>query len=136
MLAVVHEETLGIVEFHEVGKTLFEGLHEETLGIAEIHKVYKNFLGVLHEVLIVVVLYEVDKLYLQVYSNLLHFRSLPEVVKKLPPVLRAVILNCRYLSDILHFYFAFDIFLYILSFSFLFLFHFCVPFYFIGYFSN
>ena len=27
------EDILGIVEFHEVGRTLLEGLHEETLGI-------------------------------------------------------------------------------------------------------
>ena len=88
---------------------------EETLGIVEFHEVGENFLEVLHKVLIVVVLYEVGILYLQVHSNLLHFRSLHEVVRKLPPGLCAVILHCRYWSDVLHFYFAFDIF----SFSFL-----------------
>ena len=30
---------LGIVEFHEVGRTLVEVLHEETLGIANFHEV-------------------------------------------------------------------------------------------------
>ena len=74
LLEVLHEENLGIVEFHEVGRTLVEVLHEETLGIAEFHEVGKNFLEVLHKVLIVVVLYEVGILYLQVHSNLLHFR--------------------------------------------------------------
>ena len=51
----------------------------------EFYEVVKNFLEVLHEILIVVVLYEVGILYLQVHSNLLYFRSLHEVVKKLPP---------------------------------------------------
>ena len=118
---VLHEETLGIFDFHEVGRTFLEVLHEETLGIAEFHEVGKNSLGVLHKVLIVVVLYEVSILYLQVHSNLLRFRYLHEVVRKLPPRLRAVILHCRYFSDVLPFYF---------------LFHFCVPFYFIAYFSK
>ena len=36
--------SLGIVEFHEVGKTLLEGLHEETLGIVEFHEVGRIFL--------------------------------------------------------------------------------------------
>ena len=62
------------MEFHEVGRTLLEVLHEETLGIVDFHE-GENFLEVLHKVLIVVVLYEVGILYLQVHSNLLHFRS-------------------------------------------------------------
>ena len=32
------EEILGIVEFHEVGRTLLEGLHEESLSIVEFHE--------------------------------------------------------------------------------------------------
>ena len=102
LLEVFQEETLGIVEFKEVGRNLLEVLHEETLGIAEFYEVGKNFLGILHEVLVVVVL--------QVHSNLLQFRSLYEVVRKLRPGIHAVILRCRYWSDVLHFYFAFDIF--------------------------
>ena len=39
MHEVLHEETLGIVEFHEVGRTFLEVLHEETLGIVEFHEV-------------------------------------------------------------------------------------------------
>ena len=38
-----------IVEFHEVGKTLLEGLHEEFLGIVEFNEVGRNFLEVLDE---------------------------------------------------------------------------------------
>ena len=72
-----------ICTFQYEVRTLLEVLHEETLGIAEFHKVGENFLGVLHGVLIVVVLYKVGILYLQVHSNLLHFRSLHEVVRKL-----------------------------------------------------
>ena len=121
LLEVLHEEILGIVEFHEVGRTLLEVLHEETLGIVEFHEVGENFLEVLHKVLIVVVLYKVGILYLQVHSNLLHFRSLHEVARKLPPGLCAVILHCRYR---------------LMSYTFVllliyFLFHFCVPFFFI-----
>ena len=74
LLEVLHEETLGIVEFHAVDRTLVEVLHEEILGIAEFHEVGKNFLEVLHKVLIVVVLYEVGTHYLQLHSNLLHYR--------------------------------------------------------------
>ena len=92
------------MEFHEVGRTLLEVLHEETLGIVEFPEVGENFLEVLHKVLIVVVLYEEGILYLHVHSNLLHFRSLHEVVRKLPPGLRVVILHFRYWSDVLHFY--------------------------------
>ena len=76
----------------------------------EFHEVDRNFLEVLHEIILVVVLYEVDILYLLVHSNLLHIRSLHEVVRKL----RVVILHCRYWSDVLHFYFYifFSIFVY------------------------
>ena len=35
----LHEEVLGTVEFHEVGRSLLEGLHEESLGIVEFHEV-------------------------------------------------------------------------------------------------
>ena len=96
LLEVLHEETLGIVEFHEVGRTFLEVLHEETLGIVLFHEVGRNFLEVLHEVLLVEVLYKVGILYLLVHNNLLHSRSLHEVVGKLPPRLRIVILYCRY----------------------------------------
>ena len=58
MLEGLHEETLGMVEFHEVCRTLLEVLYEETLGIVEFHETGKNFLEVLDRVLIVVVLYE------------------------------------------------------------------------------
>ena len=64
---------------------MLEVLHGETLGIVEFHEVGRNFLGVLHKVLIVVVPYYVGILYLQVHSN---FRSLHEVVRKLPSGLR------------------------------------------------
>ena len=101
------------MEFHEVGRTLLEVLHEETLGIVDFQE-GENFLEVLHKVLIVVVLNEVGILYLLVHSNLLHIRSLHKVVRKLPPGLCTVILYSRYCSDVLHFCFAFDIF----SFSF------------------
>ena len=53
---------LCIVEFHEIGRTLLEGLHEESLGIVEFCEVGRNFLEVLHEILLVVVLYEVGTL--------------------------------------------------------------------------
>ena len=92
------------MEFREVGKTLLKVLHEEILGIVEFHEVGRNFLEVLHKVLIVVVLYKVGMLYLQVRTNLLHFRSLYEVVRKLPPGLRAVVLHGRYWSNVLHFF--------------------------------
>ena len=59
MHEVFFKYTLGIVEFHEVGRTLLELLHEKTLGIADFHKVGNNLHEVLHEELIVVVLYEV-----------------------------------------------------------------------------
>ena len=49
LLEVLHEETLGIAEFHEVGSTLLEVLHKETLGIVEFHEVGKTLLEVLHE---------------------------------------------------------------------------------------
>ena len=102
----------GIVEFHEVGKTLLKGLNEESLGIMEFHEVGRNFHEVLHEIILVVVLYEVGIIYLPVHSNLLHIRSLHEVVKKLHPGLRVVILHCRYWSDVfilflIHFVFIF-----------------------------
>ena len=84
LLEGLHEESLGIMEFHEVGRTLLEGLHEESLGIVEFCEVGRNFLEVLHKVSHVVVLYEVGILYLLVHSNLLHDRSLHEVVRKLP----------------------------------------------------
>ena len=71
--------------FHEVGRTLFEGLHEESLGIVEFFEVGRNFLEGLHEIFFVVVLYEVGVLYLLVHSNLLHIRSLHEVIRKVPP---------------------------------------------------
>ena len=45
LLEVLHEQTLGIVEFHEVGRTLLEVLHEEALGIVVFHEVGKNFLA-------------------------------------------------------------------------------------------
>ena len=90
--------------------TLLEELHEQTLGIVEFHEVGKNFLRVLHKVLVVVVLYELGILSLHVHSNLLHFRSLHKVVRKLPPGLHAVILRCRYWSEVLHFNLAFDVF--------------------------
>ena len=38
-LVGLHEEILGIVEFHEVGSTLLEGLHDETFGCIECHVV-------------------------------------------------------------------------------------------------
>ena len=50
MLEELHEESLGIVEFCEVG----------------------NFLEVLHEIFLVVALYEVGILYLLVHSNPLY----------------------------------------------------------------
>ena len=80
----MHEESLGIVENHKVGKTLLEGLHEESLTSVQFCEVGGSFLEVLHEILLVVVLYEVGILYLLVHSNLLHIRSLHEVVRKLP----------------------------------------------------
>ena len=104
LLEGLHVESIGIVEFREVGRTLLGGLHEESLGIVEFCEV-GNFLEVLHEIFLVVVLYEVGILYLLVHSNLLHSRSLHEVVRKLPPVLLVVILHCRHWSDVLHFYF-------------------------------
>ena len=73
------------MEFHEVGRTLFEGLHEESLGIVEFCEVGRNLLEVLHAIFLVVVLYEIGILYLLVHSNLPHIRSLHEVVRKLPP---------------------------------------------------
>ena len=45
----LHEESLGIAEFHEVGRTLLEELHEESLGIVEFHKVGRTLLEGLHE---------------------------------------------------------------------------------------
>ena len=36
------EEILGIVEFHEVGRTLLEGLHEEFLSFVEFCEVGKS----------------------------------------------------------------------------------------------
>ena len=44
------EDILGIVEFHEVGRTLLEGLLEESsLGIVEFHELGKNLLEGLYE---------------------------------------------------------------------------------------
>ena len=104
-----------------------EVLHEEFLGIVEFHEVVKNFLKVVHKVLIVVVLYEIGIVYLPVHSNRhfrcsRHFRSLHEVVRKLPAGLLVVILHFRYWSDVLHFYFAFDIFCMYFLFIFVYLF--------------
>ena len=96
---------------------MLEVLHEETLGIVEFHEVGRNFLEVLHEIILVVVLYEVGILYLLVHSNLLYIRSLHEVVRKLPPGLGAVILHCGYWFDVLHFYSIFDIFCVYIFFS-------------------
>ena len=84
MLEGLHEEYLGIVEFHKVGRNFFEGLQEESLGIVEFCKVGRIFLEVLHEILLVVVLYEVGIINLLVHSNLLHIRSLHEVVENYP----------------------------------------------------
>ena len=53
-------DILGIVEFHEVDRTLLEELHEETLSIVEFHKVRRNFL----EASLVLVFYGVWILYL------------------------------------------------------------------------
>ena len=96
LLEELHKDILGIVELHEVGRTLLERLHVESLCIVEFHEVGRNFLEVLHEIILVVVLYEVRILYLLVHCNLLHIGSLHEVVRKLPPGLREVILHCRY----------------------------------------
>ena len=101
--------------------TLLEKLHEQTLSIAEFHEVGKNFLRVLHKVLVVVVLYELGILSLHVHSNLLHFRSLHKVVRKLPPGLPVVILHCRYWSGVLHFYFILPLIYFVFIFSFPFL---------------
>ena len=89
---------------------MLEVLHEKTLGIVEFHGVCKNFLEVLHKVLIVVVLYEVGILYLQVHSNLLDFKSLHKVVRKLASkdCIAGISLTSYFL-----FYFALDIFVYI-----------------------
>ena len=87
----------------------------------EFHEVDRNFLKVLHEIILVVVLYEVGILYLLVHSNLLHIRSLHEVVRKLPSGLRVVILHCRYWSDVLHFYFILPLIYFVFIFSFPFL---------------
>ena len=99
-------------------------MHEESSGIVKFREVGRNFLEVLHDILLVVVLYEVGILYLLFNSNLLHIRSLHEVVRKLvrnlPPGLRIVILHW---SDVLHIYFAFDIFCAYIFFS-IFVYHF------------
>ena len=117
----MHEESLGIVEFHEVGRTLLEGLHEESLGIVYFCEVSRNFLEVLHAILLVVVLYEVGILNLPDHNNLLHIRSLHEVVRRLHPGLRVVILHCRYWSDVLHFCFILPLIYFVFIFSFPFL---------------
>ena len=44
MLDKLIEDILGIVEFHEVGRTLIEGLHEETLVIVEFHEVGRTLI--------------------------------------------------------------------------------------------
>ena len=85
----------------KVDLSLLEGLHDESLGNVEFHEVGRNFIEVLHEIIPVVVLYEVGILYLLVHSNLLHIRWLHEVVRKLLPGLHVVILHCRYWSDVL-----------------------------------
>ena len=91
---------------------MLEVLHEETLGIVEFHEIGKNFLELLHKISKVVVLYEVGigRLCLQVHSNLRHSIYLLEVTRKSIPGLRAVILHCGYWSDVPRFYVAFDIF--------------------------
>ena len=61
---------------------MLERFHEESLGIVEFCEVGRNFPQVLHEILLVVVLYEVGILYLHVHSNLLHIRSLHELARK------------------------------------------------------
>ena len=88
LLEVLHDETLGIVAFQKVGRTLLEVLHEKTLGIVEFHEVGRNFPEVLHEVLLVAVLCEVGIIYLLVNDNLPHSGSLHEVVRKLLSGLR------------------------------------------------
>ena len=45
--------------FTGYAQTLLEGLHEDILGIVEFHEVARNFLEVAHEVLLQVVLCEV-----------------------------------------------------------------------------
>ena len=113
---------------------MLEGLHEEFLGIVEFCEVGRNFLEVLHEILLVVVLYEVGILYLLVHSNLLHIRSLHEVVRKLSPGLCEVVLHCSYWSDVRHFCFIFYALIFRLYMVYIyFRICFCVTFYFIGY---
>ena len=62
-------------------RTLLEVLIEEIVGI---HEVARTFLEALYVVLVVVVLCKVGILYLLVYNNLLHSKSLHEVVRKFP----------------------------------------------------
>ena len=121
LLEGLHEESLGIVEFHEVGRTLLEGLHEESLGIVEFCEVGRNFFEVLHEILFVLVLCEIGILYRLFHNNLLHIRSLHKVVRKLPPALRVVILRFRYWSNVLHFYSILPLIYFVFVFSFPFL---------------
>ena len=97
------------------------GLHEETLSIVEFHKVGRNFLEVLQEISLIVVLHDIGILYLLVHGNLLHIRSLHEVIRKLPPGLRVVILFCRYWSKVLHFCFILPLIYFVFIFSFPFL---------------
>ena len=111
LLDELNEDILSIMKFHEVGRALLEVLHEETLEILEFHEIGKNFLELLHKISKVVVLHEVGILYLQVHSNLLHSTYLHKVTRKSLLGLSAVILKCRYWSDVLRFYFAFDRFL-------------------------
>ena len=58
---------------------------KKILGIVEFYEVGRNLLELLHKVLHVVVLYEVG--ILLVHNNLLHSRSLHEVVRKFHQVL-------------------------------------------------
>ena len=110
--------------------TLLEGLHEEILGIVKFMKqvgfCFKSCMKK-QQVLwffmkqVEISLYYCMRYYLQwccmkqvyfllVHSDLLHSRSLFEVVRKLNPRLRVVVLYLRYWSDALNFYFCVDIF--------------------------
>ena len=78
-----------------------------------------------HEVLLVVVLCEVT-LYLLVHDNLLHSRSLQEVVMILSPGLHEVVFYCKCWSSELYFFiylfFCCTFCIYTISFVFLYLF--------------
>ena len=109
---------------------------EVTVVIVEFHKVVRNFCEGFHEVIlvVVVVLFEVGILYLLVPNDLLHSKSLHEVVKQFPQGLCEVVLDCRYWSDVLNSYSIFDI-LIILMYI-LYLIHFYMSFHFKGYFCK